>query len=206
MQGLYALAAIWPRARVEASTRETGSRKPFKPSPPLNLEAKKSPRRGLTPPPRGEKRNLAATKGGEEDPGGRGCAVMAAAPPLAPGPWPALGRRPGQALRRPRTTQRPSQSSCLWQQPRWGRRERLNCSIPPGCRDPRPRWPKGVHLRTGPWPRRRRPSQARSEGPTRTASRLDVTPQAFMTFLGLGSRNGWLSPFPARTSPRLPPL
>lgn len=60
-----------------------------KPSPPLHLEARRSPGKGLKPRPRGEERDPPATRGSEAGSGGRGCAVMAAAPPLAPRPRPA---------------------------------------------------------------------------------------------------------------------
>ena len=53
---------------------------------PYILRPIKSPSRGLTPALRGPERDLAAIDGSYEDPGGRGCAVMAAVPPLAPRP------------------------------------------------------------------------------------------------------------------------
>lgn len=138
---------------TRASTRETREQDtpPPKPSPPLNLEARRFPGRGLTPHPRGEEMDLAATKGSDEDPGGRGCAVMAAAPPrtltvTSSQPSPRTGAAAVAGNAEPVAVFLPATTATVGAA---GRSEPPH-PMPPRRGHPRSDRPKGVHQRTGP--------------------------------------------------------
>jgi hypothetical protein len=114
---------------------------------------------------------------------------MAAAPPLAPRPRPspAVAQGRGGSARGQRRGSH-SLPACN-RSHSGGGDDRTELPDPISARTAGTAPPKDVHLRTGPWPRRR-PSQAPSARPTQGASRPGMTPRIMPPLPELGSQTG----------------